>query len=152
MLCDVRGFGVHLHCSDFHCSKLKSLLLDTGSMHACSIRWTLKWAHRCTSNKISHTLPVCQEEKKKKKGGKKKELFYASWSSALWSIPLSLHLFSIYLSNLWRGSAASLNAKQLAGSTMWALSWDSAETMEEFHVQILYYGFYIEFRMSPKHT
>lgn len=39
-----------------------SPLLVSGSMHAGSFRWTLKWAHRCTSNKISHTSPVCQEE------------------------------------------------------------------------------------------
>lgn len=35
----------------------------SGSMHAAGVAWTLKWAHRYTSNKISYTLPVCQEEK-----------------------------------------------------------------------------------------
>lgn len=35
----------------------------SGSMHADGVAQTLKWAHRCTSNKISYTLPVCQEEK-----------------------------------------------------------------------------------------
>lgn len=41
-------------------------LLVSGSMHTGRVRWTLKWAHRCTSNEISHTLPVCREEEKKR--------------------------------------------------------------------------------------
>lgn len=35
----------------------------SGSMHTAGVVRTLKWVCRCTSNKISHTLPVCQEEK-----------------------------------------------------------------------------------------
>ena len=77
----------------------------SGSMHTAGVVRTLKWARRCTSNKISHTLPVCQEEKGL---GKKKELLSASWWSALWSTLCLFICSSIYLSNVWLGFTASL--------------------------------------------
>lgn len=61
----------------------------SGSMHAAGVVRTLKWAHRCTSNKISYTLPVCQEEK----GLGKKRASLCILIECTLIHPLSLHLF-----------------------------------------------------------
>lgn len=87
-------------------------LLISGSMCAGSVGWTLKWAHRCTSNKISHTLPFCQEDEKT--AGKKKKSF-------------SLHPDRVHSDHLLFqicGSAASVftSIRNLSGSVVCAFS------------------------------
>lgn len=97
----------------------KSLSSPRLWQYAC-VRWTLKWAHRCTSNKISHTLPVCQEER-----GWKKKSFLCILVECTLIYPLSLHLFfhlPLKSAARLRRFSLHINAKQLSGSAAWAAS------------------------------
>lgn len=103
--------GLILHCSTWWKPCICSPCLWQYSMHAGSVRWTLKWAHRSTSNKISHTLPVCQEEKgRNKRASPHPDRVHSDPPSVSPPILPSASLFPLYIS-----------AKQLSASTVWAV-------------------------------